>query len=104
MKRPLSRPALLVTLAMACTTATASGAEPPSLRFSHGNWELACDNTRTCRAAGYHAEGASDDEEDGAGGGGNREAMPVSVLLTRQAGPNTPVKGELQIGNPGEEQ
>ena len=104
MKRPLSRPALLITLALACATATASGAEPPSLRFSHGNWELACDNTRTCRAAGYHAEGASDDEEDGAGGGGNREAMPVSVLLTRQAGPNTPVKGELQIGNPGEEQ
>lgn len=103
MKRPLSRPAFLVTLILAGAS-TACAAESSGLRFGHGNWELACDNTRTCRAAGYHAEGASDDEDDGAGDGDNKEPMPVSVLLTRQAGPNTPVKGELQIGNPGEEQ
>jgi hypothetical protein len=24
----------------------------PSTTFSHKDWELACDNTRTCRAAG----------------------------------------------------
>ena len=40
--------------------------------FSHFDWELACDNTRTCRAVGYQAG----DAEPG-----------VSVLLTRAAGP-----------------
>ena len=96
MNRPFTRPASLAMPALALTLAcaAASGAEAPGLRFEHGNWELACDNTRTCRAAGYHAESGSDDHP----------AMPVSVLLTRQAGPHTPVKGELQIGNPGEEQ
>lgn len=74
----------------------AAAAEASGLRFGHGNWELACDNTRTCRAAGYHAEEASDDD------GADHAPRPVSVLLTREAGPNTPVKGELQIGNPGE--
>ena len=40
--------------------------------FAHKDWEVACDNTGTCRAAGYsdHA---------------------VSVLLTRAAGPDTSV-------------
>ncbi|EXJ10245.1 DUF1176 domain-containing protein [Nitrincola nitratireducens] len=57
---------------------------PSGLRFSHHDWELACDNTRTCRAAGYH----SDNEE-----------MAVSVLLTRKAGPNEPVTGQVMIGH-----
>ena len=52
--------------------------------FSHKDREIACDNTRTCRAAGYQ----SDDNEN----------PPVSVLLTRKAGPNQPVNGELMIG------
>lgn len=52
--------------------------------FSHRDWELACDNTRTCRAAGYHADG-------------NDKA--VSVLLTRQAGARTPVTAQVMIGN-----
>ena len=46
--------------------------------FSHKEWELACDNTRTCRAAGYQGEGGE-----------------VSMLLTREAGPNTPVSMKL---------
>ena len=30
------------------------------IHFNHGDWELACDNTGTCRAAGYqHGEGGS---------------------------------------------
>ncbi|WP_313707219.1 DUF1176 domain-containing protein [Massilia sp.] len=90
---------LLLPLSLSFLAAGAAAAETPGLRFEHGNWELACDNTRTCRAAGYHAEGASDDDEDG-----DKPPMPVSVLLTRQAGPHAPVKGELQIGNPGDEQ
>jgi len=47
------------------------------------DWTLACDNTRTCRAAGYSVEGS---------------ALPVSLLLARAAGPNAPVYGELQLG------
>jgi len=54
------------------------------LSFGHGDWELACDNTRTCRAAGYH----SDADDDG---------HRLSVLLTRKAGPDEPVTGQLMI-------
>jgi len=56
--------------------------------FSHGNWELACDNTRTCRAAGYHADS---------------DELKVSVLLTRAAGPGTPVEAVMAIGQYGDE-
>lgn len=65
---------------------TAAGAYPrtdlPSISFSHKDWELACDNTRTCRAAGYHPEG---DEPN------------ATILLTRAAGPNQPVAIQLQL-------
>lgn len=54
------------------------------LYFSHLDWELACDNTLTCRAAGYQAD---DDER------------PVSVLLTRKAGARQAVTGEVRIGS-----
>lgn len=56
--------------------------------FTHHDWEIACDNTRTCRAAGYYAE--------------NNE-LKISVLLTRLAGANTEIKGELMIGEYGED-
>ena len=56
--------------------------------FSHRDWEIACDNTRTCRAAGY-----SPQDED----------LKVSVLLSRVAGPGTPVLGELKIGQYGDD-
>jgi hypothetical protein len=64
----------------------ASGAAPAATTgtsFFHHDWELHCDNTGTCRVAGYNA----DDSE-----------MPVSVLLTRDAGPGTAVTGQLTIG------
>lgn len=59
---------------------------PPALAetgvsFSHKDWEVVCDNTLTCRAAGYS-------HEEGKGG---------SVLLTRQAGAGTAVSGELML-------
>lgn len=64
----------------------AAGAYPrsdlPSISFEHKDWELACDNTRTCRAAGYHPE---DDD-----------APNATILLTRIAGPNQPVTVQLQ--------
>ncbi|ENY3834599.1 DUF1176 domain-containing protein [Vibrio vulnificus] len=40
--------------------------------FQHKDWYLACDNTGTCRAAGY-----SDTDS----------LNPVAVMFTREAGP-----------------
>ncbi|WP_208280647.1 DUF1176 domain-containing protein [Massilia oculi] len=56
----------------------------PQLAFQHHDWELACDNTRTCRVAGYHAE-------DG-------RNPPLSVLLERKAGPDEPFVAKLRLG------
>ncbi|WP_158643167.1 DUF1176 domain-containing protein [Pseudoduganella lurida] len=53
--------------------------------FTHKDWELACDNTRTCRAAGYQ-------EDDG-------RLPAVSVLLERQAGAGQPVIAKVRIGD-----
>ncbi|MTH47107.1 DUF1176 domain-containing protein [Intestinirhabdus alba] len=44
--------------------------------FAHKDWEVVCDNTGTCRAAGY-----------------GTHTGEVSVLLTRRAGPGQEVKG-----------
>ena len=55
-----------------------AGAVQAQVNFEHGDWQLICDNTHTCRAAGYQVD-------DG----------PVSVLLTREAGTNAAVRGEL---------
>ena len=51
--------------------------------FESKDWQVVCDNTRACRAAGYSAEGSD---------------TPVSVLLSRASGPGMPVVGELQLG------
>ena len=51
--------------------------------FVFEDWELVCDNTRTCRAAGYQAYDAE---------------LSVSVLLTRTAGPGEGVSGQLRLG------
>ena len=85
-------------MAAAPSLAWATGAPPASLRFADQDWEITCDNTRTCRAAGYHAAGAGEAGAEGDEG----DALPVSVLLTRQAGPRQPVQGTLQLGHPGE--
>ncbi len=76
----------LFCAAFLCAPALAADAHP-GMEFSHHDWQLVCDNTRTCRAAGY----APDYGEDGA-----------SVLLTRAAGPGQPVAGELQVADDGE--
>ncbi len=50
----------LLTALMALTVApVAHSATPeprPGVEFEHNDWSLACDNTRTCRAAGYSPE------------------------------------------------
>lgn len=70
---------------LALSAAASIAAVPAGLSFTHQDWEVACDNTRTCRAAGYQS-----DEGDSA---------PVSVLLTREAGPGKPVRGQLMLGS-----
>ena len=71
-------------LALGATAGAYPRSDLPSTTFSHKDWELACDNTRTCRAAGYH------EEDDGPN---------ATILLTRTAGPNQPVKVELQLAD-----
>lgn len=75
--------ALLALFAIAVISPSAGAATPRGLHFEFGDWELACDNTRTCRVAGYHSD---------------RDEQTISVLLTRRAGPRQPVTGELKIG------
>ena len=53
--------------------------------FEHKNWEIACDNTGTCRAAGYQAG-----EEDQA----------ISFLLVRDAGADAAITGEITVIDP----
>ncbi len=65
-----------------CVASMASAQAPEGITFAHRDWELACDTSGTCRAAGYQAD-------DG--------PQPVSVLLTRAAGPSTPVLGEVTV-------
>ena len=50
------------------------------------DWQVACDNTRACRAAGYSVEGSE---------------HPVSLLVARASGPGQPVVAELQLGTLG---
>ncbi|KFX02310.1 DUF1176 domain-containing protein [Pectobacterium carotovorum] len=55
--------------------------------FFHKDWEVVCDNTLTCRAAGYSPEEKYTGEE---------EKIPgVSLLLTRHAGQNTPITADV---------
>jgi hypothetical protein len=80
--RVIARLSTGVALALAIAPPIASSAEP--VTFQHQDWELVCDNTRTCRAAGYQ------DESD---------SPPVSVLLTREAGPGTTTTAQVTLGD-----
>lgn len=70
-------------LACAFAAAGAAAHAGPDEGFLHKDWYLRCDNTRTCRAEGYQAEGG--------------ESPPVSLQLSRAAGPGTPVQARLQV-------
>ena len=83
-----TRPKALATVLVLCSLSASAASPTAGLSFSHNDWEIACDNTRTCRAAGYHSEEAQ---------------LTVSVLLTRQAGPRQVIIGELMLGNFGNE-
>lgn len=77
---------ILLPLFAAMSTALFSSATLASapVSFSNQDWEVACDNTRTCRLAGYQAE--------------NNSNLPVSLLLVRRAGANATVDGKVKLG------
>ncbi|UUE58357.1 DUF1176 domain-containing protein [Pectobacterium aroidearum] len=57
--------------------------------FSHKDWEVVCDNTLTCRAAGYSSEEQYAGEE--------QDVPGISLLLTRHAGQNTPITADVML-------
>ncbi|WLI75589.1 DUF1176 domain-containing protein [Kosakonia sp. H02] len=68
-------------LMMAATLSAPALAEQNGVSFDHKDWEVVCDNTLTCRAAGYSVE----------------EEASGSVLITRKAGPDTPVTVDVVL-------
>ena len=74
---------IVVAVILAVCGSPARAASPEATTFSHEDWELACDNTRTCRIAGYP---------------GDQDMGTVSVLLTRKAGPATATTGRVMLG------
>lgn len=79
---------LHAALLLASTAPAALPAWAVDATFQHEDWELVCDNTRTCRVAGYQRDDAD---------------LPVSVLLTRPAGAGTAVAGRVTLGDGWEE-
>ena len=73
-----------VALFLAIAMPAAFPAHAADTAFEHNDWQLVCDNTRTCRAAGYQRDDAD---------------MSVSVLLTRKAGAGTAVAGRVMLGD-----
>lgn len=70
----------LASTALFSTTSTASA----GVEFTSQDWQVVCDNTRTCRLAGYQAE--------------NNSEFPISLLLIRRAGANAGVNGKVKLG------
>lgn len=57
--------------------------EAQGISFNHHDWNLTCDNTRTCRAVGYYAYA--------------EDANPIALMLTRAAGANQAVSADVII-------
>lgn len=68
-------------LALSAAVAPVHAGGPLGISFTHKDWALVCDNTLACRAEGYQAE-------DGG-------SEPVSLQITRLAGPGQPVSMAL---------
>ena len=72
----------LAASSMAVISTISIAATP--VEFIDQDWQVVCDNTHTCRMAGYQADLNSD--------------FPASILLTRQAGSKTEVTGNIKLG------
>jgi len=73
-----------VTAVLLFTVMSAGAARKDPVAFEHDDWELACDNTRTCRAAGYQSNS-------------NLPSDPVSMRITRAAGPGTAIDVAINV-------
>lgn len=73
---------MLTATALLALSFGSFAAEP--VEFTYNDWQVVCDNIRTCRLAGYQAE--------------NNSEFPVSVLLIRKAGANAGVIGKVKLG------
>ncbi len=71
-----------VLLSMAVISTSSFAASP--VEYTQQDWQVVCDNTRTCRMAGYQADPSSD--------------FPASIMLTRKAGSKAEVTGEIKLG------
>ncbi|WP_416057662.1 DUF1176 domain-containing protein [Stenotrophomonas maltophilia] len=74
---------LFLALALAPAAHAATPEPKAGVSFDHNDWTLACDNTRTCRAAGYSPEAS---------------ANLLSLMLERAGGPGTKVVARLRNG------
>ncbi len=77
------RRTLFLALALAPAVHAAAPEPKAGVEFQHNDWSLACDNTRTCRAAGYSPE---------------EPANLLSLMLERAGGPDAPVIARLRNG------
>lgn len=75
---------IIYSTVVAITTTVISPMSSASVEMAYQDWQVACDNTRTCRLAGYQAEDDSD--------------FPISVLLVRRAGSDAEVTGKVKLG------
>ncbi|WP_299998493.1 DUF1176 domain-containing protein [uncultured Cedecea sp.] len=80
----LSMPLVLSGLALAISGNVQATQIPEAVNFTHKDWDLVCDNTLTCRAAGY----SSDDTDPAA-----------TVLITREAGVATPIANRVMLAD-----
>ncbi|KAA8994830.1 DUF1176 domain-containing protein [Stenotrophomonas cyclobalanopsidis] len=81
------RHSFFLALALAPAAHGATPEPKAGVEFQHNDWSLACDNTRTCRAAGYSPE---------------EPANLLSLMLERAGGPNAQVIARLRNGEDGE--
>jgi len=77
------RRTLFLALALAPAAHAATPQPKAGVSFDHNDWTLACDNTRTCRAAGYSPEASTN---------------LLSLMLERAGGPGTKVVARLRNG------
>lgn len=80
----LSTQLILPGLALVISQSVQATQITEAVNFTHKDWDLICDNTLTCRAAGY----SSDDTDPAA-----------TVLITREAGIATPVTNEVMLAD-----
>ena len=71
----------VILLSLLPFTAMAASTSIKGIGENYQDWDLVCDNTGTCRMAGYQDESSD----------------PVSILFTRAAGENAAVEGKFTI-------